>query len=159
MFTEMRRRDRQLGEDEARAILEAGEYGILATVGEDGQPMGTPLSYVVDGGCIWFHGAKAGQKQQNMAVQPKVCFTVVGATQPIFDNNFTTLFESAMVYGTVSDVADEPEKERILLLICRKYLPDHMDKAAEYVRGSLAQTMLQRISIDHITGKAKRMAK
>lgn len=156
MNSQMRRKDRQLAGEEARAILEAGEYGILATVGEDGQPYGTPLSYVVADNSIWFHCAREGRKLRDIAREPRVCFTVVGRTKPVYSGSFTTLYESAMVFGTASRVTDDEAKWRILELLCRKYLPDDMDKFKADVSVSLRVTDIWRISIDVITGKAKR---
>ena len=113
-YEQMRRKDRQITEDEAREILAGGEYGILSTVGEDGQPYGTPLSYAVEDNCIWFHCAKVGHKLRNIAHEKKVCFTVVGKTQPVYDNDYTTRFESAVVFGEALHVEEVGEKIRSL---------------------------------------------
>jgi nitroimidazol reductase NimA-like FMN-containing flavoprotein (pyridoxamine 5'-phosphate oxidase superfamily) len=40
----MRRKDRELSAEEAGRILAKGEFGVLSTVGTDGQPYGIPLS-------------------------------------------------------------------------------------------------------------------
>ena len=39
---EMRRKDRQLTEEEAMDVVRKGEYGVLATVGDDGKPYSVP---------------------------------------------------------------------------------------------------------------------
>ena len=36
----MRRKDRQVSDEEAMAYLKAAEYGVLSTVGPDGEPYG-----------------------------------------------------------------------------------------------------------------------
>ena len=41
---EMRRKDREISEEEACQLLATGEYGVLSTVGSDGEPYGVPLS-------------------------------------------------------------------------------------------------------------------
>lgn len=155
-FKEMRRSDRALAESEARALLEKGIYGILSTVGEDGLPVGTPLSYIVDGDDICFHCAQKGQKVDNLRHQPRVCFTVVGEAQAAYLGNFTTYFESAVAHGTASPVEGDAEKTRILRLICEKYLPEHMEHFAGAMEKSLKVTGIWKIHIDHLTGKARR---
>jgi nitroimidazol reductase NimA-like FMN-containing flavoprotein (pyridoxamine 5'-phosphate oxidase superfamily) len=53
----VRRKDREITSKEAIAILDAAEYGILSTVGEDGQPYGVPLCYAYKDNAIYFHCA------------------------------------------------------------------------------------------------------
>ena len=49
----MRRKDRQVSDEEAMAYLKAAEYGVLSTVGPDGEPYGVPLTYAVEeGACL-----------------------------------------------------------------------------------------------------------
>jgi len=43
-MTDMRRKDRALSEEEAQALLDRTEYGVLSTVGGDGRPYGVPLN-------------------------------------------------------------------------------------------------------------------
>ncbi|MCP4630772.1 MAG: hypothetical protein GY850_45770 [bacterium] len=43
---EMRRKDKEIGTDETIKLLTECEYGVLSTVGDDGQPYGVPLNYV-----------------------------------------------------------------------------------------------------------------
>jgi nitroimidazol reductase NimA-like FMN-containing flavoprotein (pyridoxamine 5'-phosphate oxidase superfamily) len=47
---------------EASRLLATGEYGVLSTVGEDGQPYGMPLNYVYKNDVICFHCARVGPK-------------------------------------------------------------------------------------------------
>lgn len=156
MQPEMRRKDRRLPEEEALAVLEGGEYGVLATVGADGWPYAAPLSYVMVDGGICFHCAREGRKLRNLAHEPRACFTVVGAARPEYAGGFTAKYESAMAFGTVSRVEEDGEKLRILELLCRKYLPDDMDKFDRDARASLRVTDVWRIRIETVTGKANR---
>ena len=152
----IRRKDRAVVEEEARSILERGEYGVLATCGNDGQPYGIPLSYAVMNNSVYFHCAKSGRKLENLIVNPAVSFTVVGATQPVYDASFSTYYESAVVFGKVREVTEEKEKTDSLMLLAQKYLPEHMDKAADSIAHSFSRTAVFAIAIECITGKAKR---
>ena len=69
---EMRRKDRQLLQEDAMAILMKGEYGILSTSGEDGSPYGVPVSYAVGNGKIYIHGTVAlGRRLTTSKAIPK----------------------------------------------------------------------------------------
>lgn len=57
-------------------ILAAARIGRLATVGRDGYPYVTPVNYVNHRGRIYFHCAPKGEKLDNIARDPKVCFQV-----------------------------------------------------------------------------------
>lgn len=152
----VRRKDRMTDEQTARELLKRCEYGIMATAGADGLPYAVPLSYVVYDDAVYFHCAHVGHKIENIDANPRVCFTVVGATRPVYAKNFTTYYESAVVFGTVSKIEDAARKTEILMRLAAKYLPEHMDKAPADIAGSLARTAVYKIAIEHITGKAKK---
>lgn len=152
----IRRKDRAITEEEARSLLNSCEYGTLATVSADGQPYATPISYIVMNGTIYVHCAKMGHKLDNIAANPAVSFAVVGKTQPVFENNFSTYYESAVVFGKARHVTDEKEKWDSLMALAEKYLPDHMEHAEKYIQGSFAATTVIAISMDTVTGKAKK---
>lgn len=153
----MRRADRALSVEEARCILEKGEYGVMSTIGDDGAPYGVPLSYILDGDMIYFHCALEGRKIRNITQCSQVCFTVVGTVQAVYDKGFTTWYESAMVFGTVGKIDDSREKHRILLALATKYLPEHVAAHAEKdIARSQAITGVYGIRIGQLTGKSKR---
>ncbi len=158
-YREIRRKDRAMPTEKAYELLEKGEYGILSTIGENNQPYGTPLSYVVVDNNIYFHCAPKGQKLDNIAFESRVCFSIVGKTEPIYDKNFTTYFESVVVYGKAMEIVDNDKKFDILMKIAEKYLPAHMDKAKDDIDGSIARTLIYQISIEHITGKEKKKSR
>lgn len=154
MFREMRRKDREIGCDECIEILKNNAYGILSTAGSDGQPYGVPLSYVYKDGAIYFHGAVEGHKLDNILANSKVSFCVVGQTC-VLPDKFSTNYESVIVFGDAQEVADE-EKTSALLEIIFKYSPDFIEKGKIYINHAASKTRVFKISIGHITGKAKR---
>ena len=122
----------------------------------DGTPYAIPISYEIMGNAVYIHCAKEGRKIKTLATGPAVCFSCVGATLPVFDGTFSTYYESVIVFGTVREVTDEKEKRDALIALCKKYLPQDMDKADDALQKSWDRTAVYAISIDHITGKAKR---
>jgi uncharacterized protein len=153
---EMRRKDRLITQEEALEVLKKGEYGILATVDEFGQPYGVPVSYVVLDGSIYFHSTNAGgHKSDNFTKNSKVSFTVVGNTQ-ILPDQFATLYESAVVFGEAILVADETERLAAFREFLPKYSPAFLAEGEAYIQAAGPQASIVRINIKEISGKSKR---
>ena len=73
----MRRKHCEITDPERiRAVLSSTNIGRLATNGADGYPYITPVNYVYHGGSIYFHCAPEGEKLDNIARDPRVCFEV-----------------------------------------------------------------------------------
>lgn len=158
MFQEMRRKDRAITEEEAWDLLKEAEYGVLSTVNEDGYPYGVPLSPVVVDGAVYIHCAKQGQKADNLRRSDKVCFTAVGKTQ-VLPGKHTTLYESAVVFGTVRE-ANEEERLQGLRAVMGKYSPGafETEDGQAYMRKLGPAATIFIITVEQITGKAKRKA-
>jgi nitroimidazol reductase NimA-like FMN-containing flavoprotein (pyridoxamine 5'-phosphate oxidase superfamily) len=150
----MRRKDREAAPEQTVNILNNGEYGVLSTVGKDGQPYGIPLSYVYSNNCIYFHCAKEGHKLDNLLAGNRVSFCVVGATQ-ILPEKFSTRYESAIAFGTASEVFGG-EKYEALLSLVKKYSPDFVKEGIDYAAKSGDETRVIKIEIEHLSGKASR---
>lgn len=155
---DMRRKDRRLSDEQSAALLARCEYGVMATVDSQGRPYGVPLSYVWRNGLVYVHCAPQGYKIDNIRNNGAVSFTVVGRTRPVYENNFTTWYESVMVFGQIVEITDPEEKYAALYALAEKYLPDHLDKAEADIGRSLARTAVLAIRPELITGKAKRPA-
>lgn len=152
MMNKMRRADREVSRDTAMEFLMKGEYGILATVCEDGKPYAVPVNYAADDEFIYIHGTNAAsQRNKNMQKNPKVCFTVVGKTE-VLPSRFSTNYESAVVFGTAK-LSEHPEKG--LTLLCDKYSPEFREAGAKYIQASLDKIAVYEIRIEEITGKAR----
>ncbi len=92
MFRKMRRKDKQLSEEETIDILKSGEEGILATIGNDDYPYAVPLNYAYHENSIYFHSALSGHKIDNMDHNAKVSFCVVRDTR-VVPEEFSTIFK------------------------------------------------------------------
>ncbi len=152
----MRRKDRAVSQEEALEALRQGEYGILSTIGPEGEPYGVPLSYAFMDGVLYFHCAREGRKLNNLAHCGKVSFCAVTGVKPVFDGGFSTYFNSVIVSGRTEEVVEEAEKTRALLGLAAKYLPGDMDKADENIKRSSSRTAVYKIVPEHISGKAKK---
>ena len=112
----MRRKDRAVTEKEAIEILIKGEHGILSMCTPENEGYGIPLNYVLDNHQIYFHSAAAGSKLDYLRTNNKVSFCVVGNTT-VIPSDFGTLYESAIVSGTTSEVTGDEKREALKKII------------------------------------------
>ena len=151
---EPRRKDRAISEEEAIAILNRVEYGVLSTVSENGKPYGVPLNFCMVDNCIYFHCAVEGQKIDNIKQNKSVSFCTVGRTE-ILPDKFGTKYESVIVSGEVEEVF-ELDKQRGLEGLLYKYSPDFIDQGKKYIDTLRDKTRVFKITINSLSGKARR---
>jgi nitroimidazol reductase NimA-like FMN-containing flavoprotein (pyridoxamine 5'-phosphate oxidase superfamily) len=151
----MRRRDRELDEGEALAILRAAEWGVLATVDATGWPYAVPLNHVAVEGALLLHCAPSGHKLDNLAVNARASYCAVtqAETQPL---ELATRYASAIVFGRVRQLTEEAEKREALRTLGLRFAPDHPEVVAREVAKGLARTAVLRLEIERISAKARR---
>ena len=154
MNTEMRRKDRQLSQQDAQQILQNGEWGVLSVVCPDGTPYGRPVNYAYEAGTLYFHGTAAdGLFRQCLSPEGcPACFTVVGRTQ-VLPGKFSTKYESVIAFGTLRESQD---KSAILRRLAEKYSPEFLDQADSFAAKLADRTAVYEMSITSLTGKARR---
>ncbi len=151
---ELRRKDRAITEEEAIALLNKAEYGVLSTAAENGKPYGVPLNFCVINHCIYFHCAVEGQKIDNIKQNKFVSFCVVGNTE-LLPDKFGTKYESVIVSGEVEEVFDM-NKQLVLEGLLHKYSPEFIDKGIKYIEDLNEKTRVFKITINKLTGKARK---
>ena len=153
---EMRRKDRQLSEEEAVRLLETCRFGVLCTVCADGTPYGIPMNHVLDGRTLYMHCASVGGlKLENIARSPRACFTVVGGADLREDvakegagEDSRPRRRSAVAFGSVCILTGETEKLRGLDML-RRGRPHRFPADA----GTLQKVHVLRFDIEQLTGK------
>lgn len=150
---ELRRKDRAITEEEAVALLNKAEYGVLSTVSENGKPYGVPLNFCIINDCIYFHCAVEGQKIDNIKQNKLVSFCAVGNTE-ILPDKFGTKYESVIVSGEVEEVFDM-NKQMAMEGLLHKYSSEFFDKGIKYIEGLRKKTRVFKITINKLTGKAR----
>lgn len=153
MFPEMRRKNQQLPKEETIRILQTATSGVLALTGADGWPYAVPLSYVYDGGKIWFHCAAAGHKLDALRANPKASFCVVEQDQ-VVPEEYATYFRSVIAFGTVRVLEDGAQERTAIEKLAGRYWPEAgaERRDAEIARYAGRMLMLE-LSIEHVTGK------
>ncbi len=170
---EVRRRDRAKDDAWIEAALDTAPYGVLATVGEDGQPFlnSNLFVYHAEGRCIYMHTARVGQTRRNLdrgeegasegeGPGARVCFsaTAMGRLLPADEAlEFSVEYAGVVVFGRGHVVHDAAEKERGLQLLLDRYAP-HLRSGRDYrpiTAGELKRTAVYRIDIEEWSGKQK----
>ena len=153
MFREMRKKQRQLPQEEAAAILREGSSGVLALAGDEGWPYAVPLSYLYLEGRLYFHCAREGHKLDAIARCPKASFCVVEQDQ-VEPLKYTTLFRSVIAFGTIRVLKDEGEMYTAVEALALKYAPmDTQSHREEFIQKDWAPLCVLEMTIDHLTGK------
>ncbi|SFJ03133.1 hypothetical protein SAMN02799624_03090 [Paenibacillus sp. UNC496MF] len=166
----MRRTEFEIKDDEREEIerfLAEMSFGFLGTAGTDGAPSMTPLNFVYDGGKLYFHGSRIGEKMARLQADPRVTFMVAKEyaiipsyfTDPLMACPATAYFKSVRIDGRAAVVQDPGEKAAALEAFMRKLQPEGGYKTIDasdpdYVP-RLKGVAVVRIDPDRVTGKFK----
>ena len=151
MFRKMRRKNRQLSNEECIDILTNEPRGVLALLGDYDYPYTVPMSHVFVDGKIYFHGAQTGHKNDAAKKYEKVSYCVVDRGVKAEDSWWYT-FKSVVVFGKIRILTDRDEKIEKLTYLGDKFFPTHEETMDEISR-LLDRTEVFEITIDHMTGK------
>jgi nitroimidazol reductase NimA-like FMN-containing flavoprotein (pyridoxamine 5'-phosphate oxidase superfamily) len=154
-FKKMRRRDRELTEEQARETLARADHGVLATLGPDGWPYAVPVNHVLLDGLLYIHCAQQGHKLENIAGEERVSYCAV-ASATVVPAELTTRYESAIVFGRAALVTDATEKQRALEALAVRFCGGLTTEAQKEIATLGARTAILRIRVEHISGKSNR---
>lgn len=153
----VRRKDYELTREEALYVIEHTDHAVLATADASGTPYAVPVTPVLIGGKLYFHGTKdeKSRKLLNLRQNARVSLAWVG-TSPIKEDEFTVKYVSAVVAGHAREVTDPKEKQRIFEGFTARFAPSQtLEKQREVIAGSIRDAALWEVTIDKVTGKAK----
>jgi nitroimidazol reductase NimA-like FMN-containing flavoprotein (pyridoxamine 5'-phosphate oxidase superfamily) len=146
MFKEMRRKDRELSQENAIDIIKNGKYGVMALVGNDGYPYGVPFHYAFIDGDLYFHSSvEGGHKTECFNNNLKASFTIISTKNGI-------KARSAIVFGTIEILPDK--KAYVLEKIVEKFVPKFARKKAKSgIQFAQNRVMAYRLKVENISGK------
>jgi len=150
----MRRKDKEKELSFAMQVLDEAEYGVLAMVEKGDSPYAIPLSFVRFEQKLYIHGATEGKKLNIIKENPKVCFTCVSYTK-LIGEKFTTDYKSVVLFGKAAVVTDEKERHFALMAIAKKYSPQYLSEAEDYIERFNTKTTLIVINIKEVTAKGQ----
>lgn len=114
---------------EIARILASTHIGRLSTNGSDGYPYITPVNFACYKECIYFHTALKGEKLDNIARDPKVCFEV-DVPLSYIETDFNPhkdpcrthqFFHCVIIRGTARMVRDDKLKTAALTALVEKH--------------------------------------
>lgn len=156
MFREMRMKRRELTLEEAKEVIKLGKDGVLSVHGDDGYPYGVPINYGYVDGKIYIHSRNnESHKIDAIINNPKVCLTVV-TKHDLVEEEYTTKFRSAIVFGTARIITETDEKVEAMGKMMEGLAPEYIEGAKERARGALDVLAMIEITPEHITGKESR---
>ncbi|MFC3883970.1 pyridoxamine 5'-phosphate oxidase family protein [Bacillus songklensis] len=129
---------------------------------EGNHPYVVPLNFVYADGCVYFHGANAGRKNDMMKKNETVCFTVsedFGTMAHPVPAEVGTAYFSVMMFGKVKQVEDIDEATKALQYLLDKYVPGYYQaplskKHVETYRSSMrSKVVVFKIQVDSLTAK------
>ncbi len=153
----LRRKDKAMPEAQARAFLEQGYCGRLATLGPDGYPYCVPLLYLVMDGKVYLHNARAtGHLRDNVQFCEKACFEVDEAG-PVFDYgrfecDSTLAYQSVILFGEIRIVEDEALQHRFFDALMAKYRTQGPERPKSFYPRMKDITVYE-MTIERLTGK------
>ena len=153
VFREMRRKKQALSQQEIAQILQQETSGVLALIGDEVYPYAVPISYVYDGEKLYFHSAKSGHKLDAIQQNANASFCVV-AKDTVVPEEYTTYFQSVIVFGQIRLIQDERAKRAAIEKLAGKYAPEATTMELEQeINREWNPLCLLEMTIDHVTEK------
>ena len=168
----MRRKDRELSQDEALEIIDNCEYSVISCVDDEGEIFSVPISPVRDADAIYIHGAPAGTKaklfQNGRAVtavfvsynrvptpSDEEFRSIANDAETLGLKVYTTEYRSAIAVCEANEVLDDERKIYALRVLCEKYTPNYMSRVEFASKASLKHTNVYELKIKSLSAKAK----
>ena len=153
MFRPIRRKQKEISLDAAKALLKNERRGTFAVNGDDGYPYAVPVNFIYDEeeNKIYFNGSKLGHKADSVRKDDKVCFTLYGNEQ-VKNETWAPYMQSVVVFGRCKLIETPEENLRLVAKFAGKYYPNETLISEEIAHSGKAVQMYE-ITIEHMSGK------
>jgi len=153
----VRRTDKLMPDDAARAMLAAGHCGRLATVSADGAPYCVPLLYVWLDDEIFVHNTAArGHLRANVDHESRVCFEIDEPGEVFdygrFECDVSIAHKSVIAFGRIRVVEDRSVKQRFCDQLMAKYHGRDVGRPKGFYP-RLDEITVYAITVERLTGK------
>lgn len=145
--------------EEIRAFLDWEGTGRLGAIDAEGRPYVVPLSFVHDGGAVYYHWfSEDGRKTRALQRHRQVCFEADWATRDQLS------YRSVIADGEVDEIVELAERARILDLLALKFPAyatgaGHSDEIQDVIargREAMAEGVrIYRVRFHRVVGKKK----
>ncbi len=160
MKRKMRRKDRELSQEEALVIIKNTKMAVLSMISREGLPYATPISPAYIDGKIYFHSSSSedGVKKSSLINNGNVILTYVGYNENDLEYlpQLSVNYVSAMVKGKASLVSDGDKKKTLTVKLSETQFLMAEKKSIEEVYDAAHKFIdLWEIEISEITGKGR----
>ncbi len=114
--------------EKINGFLAKQRVGTLSMCEPGGRPYALPVNYVYVDNKVYIHGMGSGKKNDVLAVNPSVCFTVFAEFGTVADPvpaKCDTAYLSVVIFGKAVKVEDIAEKTQALRQIVEKFMPQY----------------------------------
>ena len=154
MFRSMRRTRQLIPVEESIEIIQNGQSGVLAVLGDDDYPYTVPLNYVYADSKIYFHWAKAGgHKLDAIKKHNKVSFCII-EQEKVVPEKYITIYKSVVVFGKINILETDEQKRNAIEKLSIKYNPkDSKENRDAVIKRNYLPLLMVELEIEHISGK------
>ena len=149
----MRKKDKEIANrKEIDAIIRKCEVCRIA-MSLDDRPYIVPVSFGYDGGAVYLHTAREGEKIKYFEKNNRICFEFEHNANIRRDAEkackWSFSFETVVGFGTINEITDPEQKKYALNRIMAQY----SETEWEFDDNAVASTRTWKINVDSITGK------
>lgn len=128
----------------------------------NGEPNVVPMIYVYDEeqNCIFLHSAPSGTKIEALRKNNQVAFSIMKhSANDVIDTDgkpcgYGIVYESVVGYGKAEILTGREEKVEAYNMMSKKFRPQGHDLVLEYRENELTSSVILRIDIETMSGKA-----
>ena len=116
--------------EKIESFLSQARTGVLGMSGKT-YPYAVPVNFVWYDGAVYFHGMGSGKKEDILAEDPTVCFTVYREQGTVTDPvpcHADTAYMSVMIFGKAERLSDFNEAAAALQKLIDKYMPEYYSR-------------------------------
>ena len=153
MFRELKRKNKEISEDECRELLRQQTRGVLSVLGDGAYPYGMPMNhyYHDEDGCLYFHCGRGGHRADAIAQHDKVSLCIVESGERV-DGDWALRVRSVIAFGRIEILDDRDTVIRIAKALSYKFTQDESYIQKE-IDAYASHTVLLRMKIEHLCGK------
>ncbi len=158
MFRELKRKNKQVPQEECIRLLNKEMRGVLSVLGDDDYPYGMPMNfwYNEEDGNLYFHSGKVGHRLEALRKHDKVSFCIYDEGYRD-EGDWALNITSVIVFGKIELIDDVDTIVDISTRLSHKYTQDDEFINSEIKKFSRG-TMLLKLVPEHICGKKIREA-
>ena len=158
MFRELKRKNKQVSNEECIRLLKSEMRGVLCVLGDDEYPYGSPMNfwYNDEDGCLYFHSARVGHRPDALKKHSKVSFCIYDQGYRE-EGDWALNITSVIVFGKMELITDVDTVVSICTRMSHKYTQDDAFINSEIQKFSRG-TLLMKLVPEHICGKKVREA-